>query len=258
MFGDHGNRNSRIFDRRKGDKQGVIQQMLGQVFGVVLCALRQGEHLRSAGLAGDPVFRADADPIGGAALDDMDHAVDHRVPVAGILDGDRRRGPGLLQSLDPGAGIFSGVQYPRQKPDAALREGGGGMSQLQWGRQKIALADPGAQGVAGNPALLVGFALPGLRRQHSALFAGQIDLRGSAHAELIEKIVGAVDADIQRQIIKVHIAGLGNRPIHVDTAVAAAFPVAELVAAAGQAVETGTKDRAVTVDHPVIESRQRH
>ena len=80
----------------------------------------------------------------------------------------------------------------------------------------------------------------------------------TAHAELIEKIVGAVDADIQRQIIKVHIAGLGNRPIHVDTAVAAAFPVAELVAAAGQAVETGTKDRAVTVDHPVIESRQRH
>jgi hypothetical protein len=76
----------------KRDKQGMIQQMSGQSPGVIALILPQGEYLSSPGFAGDPVFSADPDFVGRAALDNLHHAGNDRLPELRIANLDRRQG----------------------------------------------------------------------------------------------------------------------------------------------------------------------
>ncbi len=112
------------------------------------------------------------------------------------------------------------------------------MRELQWRRQHVPLSDARDHGLARKPDLhvlaLEGLLLPVARGQQRRALAGDVDARLLAEAEPGEEIVHAVDAEPLGEPVEIHVAGLGNRRVHVHRAMPALFPVAITVAVASQ------------------------
>src|SRR5207248_2306318 len=230
VLDDHGERDARVIERRKGDEQRMVAMALGDFRFLVFLALLHGDHLRGAGLAADAVGDAGEGARAGAFLVDAGHgALDELDVVAPEAHGLQDLG-GHLAPLAV-ARMVDVLDEARLVYMAAAREHRHRLRQLQRRIRVVALADADRDGLAGEP-LLVGGALEALllplgRGQHAGELAGEIDARARAEAEGSEEARDRVDAHVVRQVVVVGVAGLDDRLVHVDRAVTALLVVAE-------------------------------
>src|SRR6185369_14054762 len=96
---------------------------------------------------------------------------------------------------------------------------------LQRSDEEVSLADTEVHGFARIPDLFRGaleiLALPFLRRQESRLLAADVDTGDGAETEWREELGDVVHADVVRETVEVHVAGLGDRVAQVHRAVPA-------------------------------------
>ena len=219
----HRDGDPRLFDRREGDEQGVIAQLLSSTFS----ASYSSSCLRPNTCA-VPVLPAML--VAGrwpmlarrAAL-----AVHHVViasmtacPVLAFHDRQWRHGfdwPAGSSSASSSACVartMCGLHVPAELASVAvaLASCSGVVSMKPWPMPVISVSP-------GNQGWFAGAAFPFPRRQQAGQFAGDIDAGARAEAEMAEKFVQPVDAHRQRQIVEIDVAGLGDgacagRPCH--------------------------------------------
>ncbi len=108
----------------------------------------------------------------------------------------------------------------------------------------------------GNQGSLRAAALPVARRQQTAQFTADVDAGRRTETELGQELMQPVYAHGQRQIVKIHVTGFGNRAVQIDGAVPGAFPVAVLAILARQLVEAGTVGMGLGAGDALFQSPQ--
>ncbi len=113
------------------------------------------------------------------------------------------------------------------------------MGELHGRCQHIALTDAHADGFAGEPQLLggslVGMAFPVGGGHQARLFARNVDSGDLAESEYAHELMHAVDAELARDRVEVHVARLHDGVAHREDAVTLGLPVVEYIPAAGKA-----------------------
>ena len=110
------------------------------------------------------------------------------------------------------------------------------MRQLKRRGDPEALADPGNDGLAREPGLVPGGALPGGRGEDARGLADQVDAGRRTEPELGEVAGHSLDAEVHGERIEVRVHRLRDRLHEIDPAVSAATMVTVLARLARQAV----------------------
>ena len=139
---------------------------------------------------------------------------------------------------------------------AVARQSCGRARQLHRRSQHETLADAGDQCFAREPGFVARAALPVARRQQTAQFTADVDAGRRTETELGEELMQAVYAHGQRQIVKIHVTGFGNRAVQIDGTVPGAFPVAVLAILARQLVEAGAVGMGLGAGNTLFEPPQ--
>src|SRR5260370_19775629 len=112
------------------------------------------------------------------------------------------------------------------------------MGELHRCCQHIALTDAYADGFARKPHLLrgslIGMTLPVGGRHQARLFARNVDSGDLAKTEYAHEIVHAIDAELARDRVEIHVARLHDGVAHREDAVTLGLPVAEYIPTAGK------------------------
>src|SRR5581483_5838326 len=229
-----GERDARALERREGDKERMVAVALGDFRLLVLFVLLDRDDLRRAGLAAGGVGDAGEGARGGALLDDAGHRA---LDELDVLSPERHR----VQRLSGQVAALAAARVIDVRDKARLVHGAARgehrhrLRELQRRVGVIALADADRDGLAREPLLLgrllEALHLPLGRRQHAGEFAGEIDAALRAEAERSEEARDCVDAHVIREVVVVGVAGLDDRLVHVDDAMAALLVIAETPAA---------------------------
>src|SRR5260370_21578069 len=135
------------------------------------------------------------------------------------------------------------------------------MGELHGCCQHIALTDAYADGFAREPHLLgsslVGMAFPVGGGHQARLFARNVDSGDLAKSEYTHEIMHAIDAELARDRIEIHVAGLHDGVAHREDAVSLGLPVAEYISAAGKAEVSGAEYRLIGGHDAVFQSGHR-
>ena len=131
----------------------------------------------------------------------------------------------MLSDAASGSGV-RGYKCGRTSLPVAMR---GGHRKLKWRGRDIALADPAADGLAWVPGLPERFSLPLGVGDDAFLLSGKPDVVDLAKPELARHLGKAIDADAIHRVVEINVAGLLDRLVQSDRAVA--LPAAEIVTA---------------------------
>src|SRR5262249_49854889 len=127
------------------------------------------------------------------------------------------------------------LEIGRRRKDAALardarRDGAPGDEprrhggELQGRCQHVALADRGADRLAGLPGNAVMAELPGAARDDALVLARHVEIELEAEAEAVRHRGDLIDAEALAHLVEEDVAGLLDGVAHVDAAVAALLP----------------------------------
>ena len=129
-------------------------------------------------------------------------------------------------------------------------------AELKRRRQHIALSDAGNQRFADLPGLLERRLLPIAIGDEPAAFAGNLDPRRLAEAEPARARLKRIDAELQRDLIEIAVAGVLDAQAQIHRAVAAPLPAMEEMRA--EPVRARAGECRLGRDDAGIEGRERH
>src|SRR5690606_15270510 len=217
VLDDDPERDPRRLGGRERDEETVIAKPLVDLVLAVPRVLRDGEHLRGAGLAGDRVRRAFHRHGRGAAglRGHAEHRRRDQLPVVlvDVVDAGQLLGG---DPLDPAAhALLAADDDARREAAAFRREHGGRVRELQRRDERVALADAADHGLAREPHLVLAAgevaAFPFPRRHDARVLAADVDAGRRAEAEAPHARLEVVDAERERELIEVHVAGADDR-----------------------------------------------